>query len=262
MNISPRRPIAVLKIGGSVLTDLAAYPEAARFVAACRAEQDGARLVVVVSAEQGQTTLLAETAKALTATPDRTALDLLWSTGELRSVALLVLALHALGIRAAGANVHETGVAASDIEGSTHAPRVRPLRLLHLLASHEVVVVPGFLARGDGDRIVSLGRGGSDLTAVLLADALDASTCELVKDVDGYYSSDPDVDPDGHHLAAIDFDRALTMADEGCGLVQRAALVRARERGLPLVVRSIAGQRRTIVGPKDIDALLPREAPV
>lgn len=244
---SPSTAIAVIKIGGSVLTGSEAYRRAAAFIAGRVVEEPGTRLVVVVSAECGMTDALLETACGLSATPDRAMRDLLWSTGELRSVALLALGLQALGVAATGVNVHQTGLFEPDAAGASSRTVFRPLRLLELLARHDVVVAPGFLARGDGDAIVSLGRGGSDLTAVLLAAGLKASRCELVKDVPGYFSSDPNCDPDAHHLPALDYTTALAMASNGCELVQHAALESAAQHALPVVVRSMAGNRRTVI---------------
>jgi aspartate kinase len=246
MTVAQHLSIAVVKIGGSVLTVPAAYRRAAAFIAGRVAEEPGTRLVVVVSAEHGMTDALFETACGLSATPDPAMRDLLWSTGELRSVALVALRLQALGVLATGVNVHQTGLLEPDTAGAAGRRTVfRPLRLLELLATHDVVVAPGFLARGDGDSIVSLGRGGSDLTAVLLAVGLKAIRCELVKDVPGYFSSDPNRDPDARHLPAIDYAAALAMASDGCELVQQAALEAAEQHALPIVVRSMAGQRRT-----------------
>ena len=103
--------------------------------------------------------------------PDPATLDLLWSTGEIRSAALLALSLQAAGVRAAAANVHQTGLTAPAGHGGTG---IRPCGCTRSLTAHDVVVAPGFLARGGGDGVVSLGRGGSDLTAVLLAAGLGA----------------------------------------------------------------------------------------
>jgi aspartate kinase len=144
--------------------------------------------------------------------------------------------------------VHQTGLLEPDAAGAAGRTVCRPVRLIELLATHDVVVAPGFLARGDGDSIVSLGRGGSDLTAVLLAAGLKAIRCELVKDVPGYFSSDPHRDPDARPLPAIDYATALAMASAGCELVQRAALEAAEQHALPIVVRSMASGRRTEIG--------------
>jgi aspartate kinase len=200
---------------------------------------------VVVSAENGVTDALLATARDIVRDPDPVTLDLLWSTGETHAVAVLTLHLQALGVRAIAANVHQTGLTGSSVHGRL---TLRPLRLRSLFADHDVVVAPGFLARASGDGVVSLGRGGSDLTAVLLAAGLDAHACELVKDVPGYFTADPKRDPDARPIGTLSYESAIGMADAGCALVQRQALVAARDRGLPLVIRAIGTQESTIVG--------------
>ena len=241
------RSLSVIKIGGSVLTDRQAFRRAAAFVSSLLIEEPDRQLVVVVSAEHGVTDALLACAQDFVADPDRQTLDLLWSSGEVRSVALLVFALHAAGVRATGLNVHQMGL----IDGVDCPNRVpltlRPLRLRAALARADVVVVPGFLARGPADAITSLDRGGSDLTAVLLAAGLGARTCELVKDVAGYFSADPKLDPQAEPLDEISFARASDLARSGGRLVQAAALQAAQEAGLPLLVRSIDGGRGTYV---------------
>lgn len=241
------RPLSVLKIGGSVLTGLQAYRRAAAFVAARLSERPDEALVVVVSAEFGLTDSLLETARDFAPEPDPRTLDLLWSTGEIRSVALLVLALQAAGVRATGVNVHQTGLVEPDTRSIAGRTELRVLRLRAALSGYDVVVAPGFLARGEGDALVSLGRGGSDLTAVLLAAGLGAASCELVKDVAGYFSSDPHIDSRARHLPKLTYARALEMSDEGCDLVQRHALEAARDRGMPLVVRALEASEHTVL---------------
>ena len=231
--------ISVLKIGGSVLTDVAAYRRAAAFVAQKLADNASTRFVVVVSARQGETDALLHGAQDLCPEPSREALDLLWSTGELRS---------AVGVCAAPANVHQTGLGNAESPASSGTATFVPLRLLERLANYDVVVVPGFLARGAGDVVVSLGRGGSDLTAVLIAAGLGARECELIKDVDGYYSADPLIDPLARHLPRIDFTQSLAMAEAGCEVVQKSALEAARTYRLPLTIRALNGRRATLVG--------------
>ena len=246
---SPGISIAVVKIGGSVLTGSLGYRHAARFIASRVADEPGVRLLVVVSAERGDTDRLLDTARATSASPDPDPAmrDLLWSTGELRSVALVTLSLQALGVDATGVNVHQTGLFDTGRAPATARPLVRPLRLLERLATHDVVVAPGFLARGDSDAIVSLGRGGSDLTAVLLAVGLAASRCELVKDVPGYFASDPNRDRNAQHLATIGYAAALEMAASGCELVQKSALESAARHAMPIVVRSLTGELKTVI---------------
>jgi len=237
--------LSVLKIGGSVLRDDASYATAARFLADRLAADPDERLVVIVSAQHGTTDALLAEARAIVSAPpqaeaqcsgpDEAALDLLWSTGELRSVAILALHLHRIGTRAVPFNVHQTGLVADRVSGTT----VRPLRLLAALGSARIVIVPGFLGVSAGGAVTSLGRGGSDLTAVLLASAIRADACELIKDVPGYFTTDPHRDVEALPIHDLSINAALRMADEGCDLVQRAALAAAAHAALHLVVRSM-----------------------
>lgn len=227
--------LSVLKIGGSVLRDEASYAATAGFLRDRLAARPDERLVVIVSAQYGATDELLADAQSLVPEPDSHALDLLWSTGELRSVARLTLHLQRLGVSAIPFNVHQTGLVADRTSGTT----VRPLRLLAALATSRIVIVPGFLGVSAGGTVTSLGRGGSDLTAVLLATAVRADACELVKDVPGYFTADPHRDAGAEQIHDLSIDDALHMADVGCDLVQRAALAAAAQAGLPLVVRSM-----------------------
>jgi aspartokinase len=232
----------VLKVGGSVLTGPAGYRQAAAFVARlARPERRGGaagdgHFVVVVSAEKGHTDALLDEARRFAAEPDPELLDLLWSTGEVRSVALLTLLLRAAGVGAVGLNAHETGLVA-------HPDRIdlQPDTLLASLTRCPVVVVPGFLATKDR-RLVTLGRGGSDLSAVIIAARLGAARCVLVKDVDGYYTADPVADPAARLVSGIGYADALRLADDGCPLVQRDALAAGRDAGIEIVVRSLTSE--------------------
>jgi aspartate kinase len=241
--VSAISPVAVIKIGGSILTNARAFRRAARYVRNRHFASPDERLVVVVSAQEGATDRLAAAASRIVANPNPSALDILWSTGELRSVALLVLHLQALEISAAALNVHEAGLflpdRASDFPHRALQVQLDPLRLRSALSMHPVVVVPGFFAADTRSAVVSLGRGGSDLTAVLLAEALDATRCELLKDVPGYFTSDPHRDPEARHVPRLSFEQALAFADAGCDLVQRNAILTAARSNLPLVIRSI-----------------------
>ena len=227
----------VLKLGGSVLTSLSAYREAARFVAEMSRRHEAAGIVAVVSAEDGHTDALRREALELADEPDNDALDLLWSTGEHRSVALLTLALRSEGVTAVPLNAHQTGVRRS---ASSRAVAASLLVLRAALVTHRVVVAPGFLATSE-QRLVTLGRGGSDWSAVILAAALGAQSCVLVKDVDGYFTADPALDRRARRLPHLTHALAIAQADTGCPLVQRDALVEAATHGLPLIVRSISG---------------------
>ena len=242
----------VLKVGGSVLRDAGSYAR----VAACLAERLAAapaeRLVIIVSAQYGVTDALLADARAISGEPDPAALDLLWSTGETRSVALLTLHLQRLNVGVTGLNAHQTGLSVPDA-ALPGVVDVRPLHLLSALGRARIVVVPGFFAIRAGGGIASLGRGGSDLTAVLLASALRADACELVKDVPGYFTADPHVHADAAPIHELTIDAALEMAAAGCDLVQAAALHAAQRTRLPILVRSLDSAAH-------VTRLLPRSA--
>jgi aspartate kinase len=235
--------LTVLKLGGSVLRDDRSYAASARFLQQRLALAPQERLVVIVSAQYGTTDALHAEAQIIADDPCQLALDLLWSTGELRSVALLALHLQRIGVSAVPFNVHQTGLVAcpeqrrgADCEAET---TVRPMRLLAALAHARIVIVPGFLGVSPGGAVTSLGRGGSDLTAVLLAAAIHADACELIKDVPGYFTADPHRDAAAQPIHDLGIDEALRMADGGCDLVQRAALAAAAHADLHLVIRSM-----------------------
>jgi aspartate kinase len=228
-------------MGGSILKNARAYQRAAIFIRNRHRAAPAERLIVVVSAQEGLTDALEQAATNIVPSPRQATLDLLWSTGELRSVALLTLHLQKLGVRATGLNIHEAGLIVPAISRAADPGGIRldRERLTGALQEHSVAVVPGFFASDGLHSVVSLGRGGSDLTAVLLAAGLTASRCELVKDVPGYFTSDPHRNPDALPVPFLTFDHALELADEGCDLVQRKALEAARQYDLPLVVRSL-----------------------
>jgi aspartate kinase len=230
-----RKRVVVIKLGGSVLVDDNSYQDAAGFLARRLQPRNEERLVVVVSARKGITDELERIARDTTLYPNARTLDLLWSTGEIRSAALLALHLEELSISTVALNVHETGL---QLNG-TEEVAFLGAEIENALAEHSVVVVPGFFGTHLGGAIRSLGRGGSDLSAVVLAEGLGASRCELIKDVPGYFTEDPNLNPTAEFLSWISYETAIEMAERGCELVQRVALDAARERGLQLVVRTL-----------------------
>ncbi len=241
----------VIKLGGSILTGPQAYADCAAWLCERREQDPQHRFVVVVSAQLGTTDALLKQSQQIMPEPDAAALDLLWSTGELQSVALLTLHLQRMGVAAVGLNAHECGLISPAGQRDAHAIRINTLHLRYRLTRHPVVVVPGFLARGPFDTVVTLGRGGSDLTAVLLAAGLRADCCELIKDVPGYFDKDPNRFSDAAPLAALGYGEALRMAAAGCDLVQTAAIEAAARTDTPLIVRSMSERSaHTVVSDK------------
>src|SRR5713226_7968062 len=233
--------VVVIKLGGSVLVDDEAYSQAARFLVSRLHECSEERFLTVVSAQNGHTDELEKLARGITRYPDPRTVDLLWATGEMRSVALLTLHLEELGVRVVGLNIHEMGLHLNEAEKAGPIIQVVSQQIKRALEGHSVVVVPGFFGTKEGGIIASLGRGGSDLSAVLLADEFDAARCELIKDVEGYFTEDPDSNPGANYLPWISYETGVEMPERGCGLVQRVALEAARQRGLQLVVRKLDG---------------------
>jgi aspartate kinase len=229
----------VLKLGASVLNDDESYHRAAQFIVRRLHRCANERFLIVVSAQNGLTDELEKLAREITSFPTPRALDLLWSTGEMRSVALLTLHLEELGARVVGLNIDETGVRLKEAGQARPTVQVASQQIERALEEHSVVVVPGFFGTKEGEVIASLGRGGSDLSAVLRPDELDATECELVKNVTGYFATDPNVDPRAEQIPHLCYEEALRMADTGCELVQRQAIDAARAARLRLVVRGM-----------------------
>jgi len=229
----------VMKLGGSIFNSPISYRRAACFISQRLAANPEENLVVVVSAQNGETDELLREAQAIVDEPGEAALDLLWSTGELRSVARLALHLQAAGIRAAALDVRQTGLRIAARGLGVARAEFDATEIRRALRTNRVVIVPGFLATDQAGAIATLGRGGSDLTAVLLAAGLGATRCELIKDVPGYFTRDPNRNANALHIARLSFIEAIAMANSGCDLVQRAALEAAERCNLPIVVRSL-----------------------
>jgi aspartate kinase len=226
--------VVVVKLGGSVLADDNSYRGAAASLARRLESYAERQIVVVVSARKGVTDALERQARDTTAFPDPRTMDLLWSTGEMYSVALLTLHLEELGVKVAGLNIHETGFRCEP------KGRVKIVRkgIDEALKRHSVVVVPGFFATTAKREICSLGRGGSDLTAVLLAEEF-AADCELIKDVSGYFTTDPALHCGAEFIPRLSYEQALGMAGAGCELVQPRAIEAARRARVRLIVRGL-----------------------
>jgi aspartate kinase len=235
--------LLIRKYGGSVLVGLGAVVRVAEHVR--DAVRGGRRVIAVVSALRGETDALAREGRAVAREPDPAALDLLLSTGETRSAALLALALRDLGVRASAVNPLQAGLVTDGAHGEGTLLGVNPLPIRAALAGAEALVVPGFVGRAAGDHLTTLGRGGSDLTAVALAGALGAEACGFVKDVPGYFTADPNESPDAEHLPLLDVEEARAFAAAGCGLLQDRALDLAAELGVPLLIESLDDPRST-----------------
>jgi aspartate kinase len=232
----------VQKFGGSSLSDLDRLGKVADLVMATR--RAGAELCVVVSA-MGKTTdgLLELALKAARGGPEglgeppRRELDMLVSTGERVSMALLSIAIRARGGDAVSLTGSQSGIITNDRHFDAKILEVRPFRIEDELARDRIVIVAGYQGMSYRREITTLGRGGSDTTAVALAAALGAERCEIYSDVDGVYSADPRSVADARHLLEIDCDTMQEMAERGAKVLNARAVAWAKQHGVTLLAR-------------------------
>jgi aspartate kinase len=249
------RPIVVQKYGGSSVADLDRLARVAERVVATR--NAGNDVVVVVSAMGKTTDQLLELAQRAAATgvadrkkPPRRELDMLVSTGERVAMALLSIAIEARGIDAISFTGSQCGILTNDRHFDASIIEVRPHRIVDELARGRIVIVAGYQGMSYRREITTLGRGGSDTTAVALAAALEAERCEIYSDVDGVYSADPKVVPDARHLPELDYATVEEMATAGAKVLCAQAVQWARRAGITIHARSTfdaPGGRETVV---------------
>lgn len=228
-------PVIVQKYGGSSV----ATPDLLRRVAGRVADvrRTGARVVVVVSAMGDSTDNLLALAGAVARDPERRELDALMATGEQVSVALLAMALQDLGVDAVSLSGGRLGIATDGVFCRARVSAVNTDNIRGALDRGQVVIAAGFQGTGPDGLITTLGRGGSDATAVVLAAALEARACEIYTDVDGVYSADPRVVPGARLLPVLSYDEMSEMASLGARVMQLRSVELARRHGVPLVVR-------------------------
>jgi aspartate kinase len=229
--------VVVRKYGGSSLADIPRLREVARDLR--RARKEGLQLVVVVSAMGDQTDRLADLAREANPEPPRRELDMLLTVGERTTMSLLCMALAAEGVPAVSFTGSQAGILTDASHNDAQIVAVRPIRLPEALAAGKVVVVAGFQGVSEQTKeITTLGRGGSDTSAVALAHALGAVRCEILKDVPGVMTADPKRVPAARGLERLSYDELLRIADAGCGVVHRRAVEYARTHDVPLFVGS------------------------
>jgi len=228
----------VQKYGGSSVADPEKIQQVARHVAAT--QRAGCQVVVVVSAMGKTTENLLSLALRVAAEPPRRELDMLVSTGERVSMALLSMALTALGVSAVSFTGSQSGIITSDRHFDAEIIEVRPQRIWDELARGRVVIVAGYQGMSEQREITTLGRGGSDTTAVALTAALGAERCEIYSDVDGIYSADPRSVQDARHLPSIDYDTMQEMAESGAKVLNARAVDWAKRHGVVIHARKTA----------------------
>ena len=229
-------PIVVQKYGGtSVATTERISLVADRVV---RTREAGSDVVVVVSAMGNTTDQLGEMAKEVAAAPDPRELDMLLTAGERIAMSLLGIALNARGCRAASYTGSQAGIMTDTRHGAARIVEIRPKRILDALEAGTVVVLAGFQGLSSQYEITTLGRGGSDLTAVAMAAALQADVCEICTDVAGVFTADPKIVPQARKIDRLSSDTMLELAAAGAGVLQSRSVEYARRHGVRLHVRS------------------------
>ncbi len=227
--------LIVQKYGGSSVADAEKIKNVARRVAE---SASGHQVVVVVSAMGKTTDGLLGLARQITAAPDPREMDMLLATGEQVTIALLAVALQALGFKARSLTGPQAGLRTDRAHTQARLTQITAERVRATLDAGAVAVVAGFQGLSDADEITTLGRGGSDLTAVALAAALKADVCEIYTDVDGVYTADPNVVPDARKLPRVAYDEMLEMASLGAKVLQARSVEFAKKYGVTVHVRS------------------------
>ena len=228
--------LVVQKYGGTSVANADRIKNVAARVAQYRGKGD--QIVVVVSAMSGVTDGLLNLAKQIMATPPDRELDMLLATGEQTTIALTAMALHAIGVPAVSLTGAQAGIVTDGVHTKAKIKNITPREAHRLLDAGNVVIVAGFQGQTSAGQITTLGRGGSDLTAIALAAALKADLCQIFTDVDGVYTADPRVVPGARKLAEISYDEMLELAGSGAKVMQLRSVEIAKKFGVVFEVRS------------------------
>ena len=231
--------IIVQKYGGSSVADVHKLRHVAGRV--MQARRLGHDVVVVVSAMGDTTDELLGLARAITPSPDRRELDMLLSAGERISMALLSMAIRELGGQAISFTGSQSGIITNDRHTDARIIEVRPFRIQDELNRGSIVVVAGYQGVSYRKEVTTLGRGGSDTTAVALAAALDAEYCEICSDVDGVYSADPRVVPAARRIGSLSYEETQEMAESGAKVLNAQAVEFAKDKGIAIYARATQG---------------------
>jgi aspartate kinase len=228
--------LIVQKYGGTSVGNTDRIKNVAARVAKYHAKGD--KVVVVVSAMSGMTDNLIRLAKDIMPLPSEREMDVLLATGEQQTIALTAIALHSLGIKAASLTGAQAGITTDVVHTKAKIHNIAPKKVHELLKQGNVVIVAGFQGETPEGQITTLGRGGSDLTAIALAAALKADLCQIYTDVDGVYTTDPRIVPTAKKLQEISYDEMLELASLGAKVMQSRSVEFAKKFGVVFEVRS------------------------
>jgi aspartate kinase len=228
--------LIVQKYGGTSVANTDRIKNVARRVAKYRAQGD--QVIVVVSAMSGVTDGLIKLAKDIVALPSEREMDMLLATGEQQTIALTAIALHALEVPAVSMTGAQAGIVTDGVHTKAKIHNISPRQVHEALDAGNVVIVAGFQGETKDGQITTLGRGGSDLTAIALAAAVKADLCQIYTDVDGVYTADPRIVPSAKKLSEISYDEMLELASLGAKVMQSRSVEFAKKFGVVFEVRS------------------------
>ena len=242
--------LIVQKFGGTSVADAEKIQAAAR--RAIRAQQQGNQVVVVVSAMGKQTDMLVDLADQLCDDPPAREMDMLLSTGEQVSVALMAIAIHSFGHKAVSLTGGQIGIRTDSWHTKARIQSISTDRIRKLLDDGNIIIAAGFQGIDEAFNITTLGRGGSDTTAVALAAVLEAKVCEIYTDVDGVFTTDPHLLPEARKMDQVSHDEMLELASLGAGVMHSRSIEFGKKFNVPIHVRNSAvfsDEMGTIVGP-------------
>src|SRR5437762_4550995 len=229
-------PLVVQKYGGtSVATPKRIQSVARRLV---KTQREGCQIVAVISAMAGVTDNLLELAHQISPNPTERELDILLSTGEHAATALTAIAVNALGGQAISLTGAQAGILTDRNHAKARIANISPKQIHELMADDYIVIVAGFQGQSPEGETTTLGRGGSDLTAIALAGVLNADVCQIFTDVDGVFTCDPRLVTDAKKLDEVAYDELLEMSSAGSKVVQSRAVEFAKKFGIEFEVRS------------------------
>ncbi|WP_200762352.1 aspartate kinase [Nitrosophilus alvini] len=245
--------LIVQKYGGTSVGTLERIENVAKRVAKTRAQ--GNDVVVVVSAMSGETNKLIEYAKHFSPTPSRRDMDLLLSSGERVTSALLSIALNEMGYPTVAMTGRQAGIVTDEAHTTARIEKIDPKPIENAVKEGKIVVVAGFQGITKDGKVTTLGRGGSDLTAVAIAGALGAGRCEIYSDVDGVYTTDPRIEPRAKKLEKISYDEMLELASLGAKVLQNRSVELAKKLGVIIEAKSSFNENPGTIITKEEDIM-------
>ena len=245
--------LIVQKYGGSSVKDTERIKNVAKRVAAHR--QKGDQIVVVVSAMGGGTDNLIKLASEINKQPSEREMDMLLATGEQATIALLAMALHSLDLEAVSLTGAQAGIITDEVHTKAKIKNISPREVHAMLDAENVVIVAGFQGMTLDGRITTLGRGGSDLTAIALASTLEADLCQIYTDVDGVFTADPNLVSDARKLNEISYDEMLELSSLGARVMQSRSVEFAKKFNVTFEVRSSLNNNPGTIVKEETDSM-------